>query len=90
MPLFHYRAKDRQGRSIAATIEAEDIRTAARKLREKGYFISELKEPGKGLQAEVSIPALERGPGLKDIAIFSRQLATMISAGLPIVQASHP
>jgi len=87
MPLFHYRAKDRQGRSIAATIEAEDIRSAARVLREKGYFISELKEPGKGLQAEVSIPALERGPSLKDIAIFSRQLATMLSAGLPIVQA---
>jgi len=87
MPLYHYRAKDRQGRSIAATIEAEDIRSAARILREKGYFISELKEPGKGLQAEVSIPGLERGPSLKDVAIFSRQLATMLSAGLPIVQA---
>ncbi len=87
MPLYHYRAKDRQGRSIAATIEAEDIRTAAKILREKGYFISELKEPGKGLQAELKIPGLDRGPGLKDVAIFSRQLATMLSAGLPIVQA---
>jgi len=87
MPLYHYRAKDRQGRSIAATIEADDIRTAAKILREKGYFISELKEPGKGLQAEITIPGLESGPGLKDIAIFSRQLATMLSAGLPIVQA---
>ena len=87
MPLYHYRAKDRQGRSIAATIEAEDLRSAARALREKGYFISELKEPGKGLQKEISIPMLERGPSLKDIAIFSRQLATMLSAGLPIVQA---
>ncbi|WP_456411084.1 type II secretion system F family protein [Oceanithermus sp.] len=87
MPLYHYRAKDRQGRSIAATIEAEDLRSAARALREKGYFISELKEPGTGLQKEISIPALERGPGLKDVAIFSRQLATMLSAGLPIVQA---
>jgi len=87
MPLYHYRAKDRQGRSIAATIEADDIRTAAKILREKGYFISELKEPGKGLQAEITIPGMERGPGLKDIAIFSRQLATMLSAGLPIVQA---
>lgn len=87
MPLYHYRAKDRQGRSIAATIEADDIRTAAKILREKGYFISELKEPGKGLQAEIKIPGFERGPGLKDVAIFSRQLATMLSAGLPIVQA---
>ena len=87
MPIYHYRARDRHGRTIAATIEASDLRTATRALREKGYFITEIKEPGKGLQAEVNLGFLERGPGLKEIAIFSRQLATMLSAGLPIVQA---
>jgi len=87
MPVFHYRARDRFGRTIASTIEASDIRTATRILREKGYFITEIKEPGRGLQTEIRIPFLERGPGLKDIAIFSRQLATMMAAGLPIVQA---
>jgi len=87
MPIYHYRARDRQGRAIASTIEATDIRTATRILREKGYFITEIKEPGKGLQTEIHLSFLERGPGLKDIAIFSRQLATMISAGLPIVQS---
>jgi len=87
MPIYHYRARDRQGRTIASTIEAPDLRAATRVLREKGYFITEIKEPGKGLQAEVNLSFLERGPGLKDLAIFSRQLATMMSAGLPIVQA---
>ncbi len=87
MPIYHYRARDRQGRTIAATIEAADLRAAARVLRDKGYYVTEIKEPGKGLQAEISLGFLERGPGLKDIAIFSRQLATMMAAGLPIVQA---
>ncbi len=87
MPIYHYRARDRQGRSIAATVEAPDLRTAARILREKGYFITEIKEPGKGLQREIELSFLERGPGLKDLAIFSRQLATMLAAGLPIVQS---
>ena len=87
MPVYQYKARDRQGKVLSATIEAENIREAARILREKGYFIAEIKEPGKGLQAEVKIPGLERGPSLKDVAIFSRQLATMLSAGLPIVQA---
>ncbi len=87
MPIYHYRARDRQGRTIAATIEAADVRAAARVLRDKGYYVTEIKEPGKGLQAEISLGFLERGPGLKDIAIFSRQLATMMAAGLPIVQA---
>jgi type IV pilus assembly protein PilC len=87
MPNYQYKARDKQGRMISAVIEADDVRTAARALREKGFYIAEIKEPGKGLQADIKIPGLDRGPGLKDLAIFSRQLATMLSAGLPIVQA---
>lgn len=87
MPTYQYKARDRQGRLVNAVIEAEDMRTAARSLREKGLFIAEIKEPGKGLQAEIKLPGLEPQPGLKDLAIFSRQLATMLNAGLPIVQA---
>ena len=87
MPVYQYKARDRQGRLVEATIEAEDLRTAARLLRDRGLFVAEIKEPGKGLQAEVRIPALERGPGLKDLAIFSRQLATMLGAGLTLLQA---
>ncbi|MFX7671016.1 hypothetical protein ABTJ57_20065, partial [Acinetobacter baumannii] len=49
--------------------------------------MAEIKEPGRGLQAEVRLPALERGPGLKDLAIFSRQLATMLGAGLTLLQS---
>lgn len=87
MPTYQYKARDRQGRLISAVIEADDIRTAARNLREKGLFIAEIKEPGKGLQAEIKLPGLDPQPGLKDLAIFSRQLATMLNAGLPIMQA---
>ncbi|RIH90962.1 Type II secretion system protein F [Calidithermus terrae] len=87
MPSFNYKARDREGRVIAAVIEAEDIRTAARSLRDKGFFVAEIKEQGRGLQADVKLPGLDRGPSLKDLAVFSRQLATMLSAGLPIVQS---
>lgn len=87
MPSFSYKARDREGRLIAAVIEAEDIRTAARSLRDKGFFVAEIKEQGRGLQAEIKLPGLERAPSLKDLAVFSRQLATMLSAGLPIVQS---
>ncbi|MCX7601163.1 MAG: type II secretion system F family protein, partial [Meiothermus sp.] len=81
MPTYQYKARDRQGRLVNAVIEADDIRTAARNLREKGLFIAEIKEPGKGLQAEIKLPGFEPQPGLKDLAIFSRQLATMLNAG---------
>ncbi len=87
MPVYHYRARDRHGRTVAAVIEATDVRSAVRILREKGFYVTEIKEPPRGLQLEINLSFLESGPSLKDIAIFSRQLATMLASGLPIVQA---
>ncbi len=87
MPSYQYKARDRSGRTISAVVEAESLAVAGKLLREKGFFITELKEPGRGLSADIKIPGLEAKPGLKDLAIFSRQLATMINAGLPIVQS---
>ncbi len=87
MPVYHYRARDRHGRTVAAVIEATDVRSAVRILREKGFYVTEIKEPPRGLQVEINLSFLESGPSLKDIAIFSRQLATMLASGLPIVQA---
>jgi hypothetical protein len=48
MPVYQYKARDRQGRLVEATIEAEDLRTAARLLRDRGLFVAEIKEPGRG------------------------------------------
>jgi type IV pilus assembly protein PilC len=45
-----------------------------------------IKEKGKGLDREITIPFLGQGVGTEDIVVFTRQLATMIDAGLPIVQ----
>jgi type IV pilus assembly protein PilC len=87
MATFQYKARDKQGRLITAVAEADDVRSLARNLREKGLFVAEIKEPGRGLQADIKIPGLDPQPSLKDLAVFSRQLATMLNAGLPIVQA---
>lgn len=87
MATFQYKARDKQGRLITAVAEADDVRSLARNLREKGLFVAEIKEPGRGLQADIKIPGLDPQPNLKDLAVFSRQLATMLNAGLPIVQA---
>jgi type IV pilus assembly protein PilC len=45
-----------------------------------------IKERGKGLDRELSIPGFGDGIREKDIVVFTRQLGTMIDAGLPIVQ----
>lgn len=90
MPVFEYKARDRSGKLIAATMEAGSERDVATALRQKGYFISEIKAPKGGLSADIKLPKwLDIGsvPGVRDITIFSRQFATVINAGLPVVQS---
>ncbi|HEX7039875.1 MAG TPA: type II secretion system F family protein [Trueperaceae bacterium] len=90
MPVYEYKARDRTGKLIAATMEAASERDVAASLRQKGYFISEIKAPKSGLNAEIRLPKwLDIGsvPNTRDITIFSRQFATVINAGLPVVQS---
>lgn len=73
MPEFRYKARDRKGALVEAVIEAEDIRKAVASLREKGYYVVEIRPPGQGLRREISFRNLgAKRPGLKDVAVFAR------------------
>lgn len=91
MPTYEYVAKDRVGKALTGTMEATSQRDVAAALRERGAVaITKIAEPKKGLNADVKLPAwLDLGskPNVRDVAIFSRQFATVINAGLPVVQS---
>jgi type IV pilus assembly protein PilC len=88
MPVFTYKVRDATGKMILSTMEAESSKTVRDKLREKNLLIVSITEPKTGLNQDIKIPGLGDGlPGLKPVAIFSRQMATMIDAGLPLVQS---
>ena len=90
MPVFEYKARDRNGKAFTSTMEAATQRDVAAALREKGYFVSEIRTPKTGLQSDIKLPKwLDIGsrPGLRDVTLFSRQFATVINAGLPVVQS---
>jgi len=90
MPVFEYKVRDRSGKVITGTTEAASQREVANALRQKGYFVTEIKVPKTGLNAEIKLPKwLDIGsiPNVRDITIFSRQFATVINAGLPVVQS---
>ena len=63
---------------------SESIVTA--NLRRQGIQATKIKEAGKGLNAELNIGFLKPKITTKDIVVFTRQFATMIDAGLPLVQ----
>jgi general secretion pathway protein F len=76
---------------VAATIDADSLRGARAKLRAEGIFPTEILEgktrgEASELLSRLQLPALRRVPDL-DLAMFSSQLATLISAGVPLVQA---
>lgn len=87
MPVYTYRARDRSGKVVTATMEAATEREVAAALRDKGMFVAEIKPPARGLNMEIQMPAFLDAPGLRDVTIFSRQFATVIAAGLPVVQS---
>lgn len=87
MPTFQYKVRSNNGQVITSTIEAESIDQVRNALRQRGFFIVDIKAPATGLNQDIKIPGLDRPAGLKEVAIFARQMATMIQAGVPLIQA---
>lgn len=88
MPVFEYRVRDRSGKVMKSQMEADTLAQVRDALRAKNLMIVEIKPPKTGLSADVKIPFLDdRPPNLKQVSVFSKQLATLINAGVPLVQS---
>ncbi|WP_338832822.1 Putative type II secretion system protein F [Moorella humiferrea] len=85
---FAYRGRDARGNAVSGTIEAESQELAIRELRRQGIFITYCR-PAVVTPARDWRRLLRRPVSRRDLALFSRQLATMLGAGLPIVTALH-
>lgn len=70
------------------SLEAPDLEAALARLREQRIrpIPSRVREKGRGLEKEISIPGFGDKVSTRDVSLATRQLATMIDAGLPIVQ----
>ncbi|MDR7400811.1 MAG: type II secretion system F family protein [Armatimonadota bacterium] len=87
MARYVYRAWDQAGRLATGVLDADSPRVAAALLQARGYLVTSLQEQDQTPKAAGQI----RGGriGRAQLVLFTRQLATMISAGLPIVTALH-
>jgi type IV pilus assembly protein PilC len=84
---YAYRVRDRQGKLLGGTLEADNEQAVVAKLRQLGYApVSIEAEKSAGLKAEIRLPGSGRVK-LKDLAVFSRQFATMINSGLSLLRA---
>lgn len=86
MAKFAWDGKIRGGQVQKGEMEAPNVAAVAAQLRRQGILPGKIKERGKGLDANISIPGFGARITTKDLVIFTRQFATMIDAGLPLVQ----
>ena len=83
---FEYKVRDRAGKLTTGKIDAENQTQVAAKLKQMGYApVSITQASSTGLNKEISFgkPKVK----LKDLAVFSRQFATMINSGLSLLRA---
>ncbi|AWB09683.1 type IV pilus assembly protein PilC [Thermodesulfobium acidiphilum] len=95
MPNFFYRVRDSKGKLVTGTTDAISLPVLKNDLRNKGFLIVEVKEikdeskdtklPIEEKRASFNIPIFNRVTH-KELAIFSRQFATLVAAGVPITR----
>lgn len=86
MAEFDYVALDSQNRNQSGSIEAANQSAAAMALRGKGLRLQLLKERKRGFSLNLNL-SLGSKVKNKDLVIFTRQFATMINAGVPMVKS---
>jgi type IV pilus assembly protein PilC len=84
MKRFFFRAKDRFGKEVKGEVEAQSEYLAAKLVRAKGLVVISIKS-ARGNPLTI-IRNLNGGVGLQVVATFTRQMATMVAAGLTITE----
>lgn len=87
MPLFTYQAYDRAGGAVTGKLEADHASTAAARLRKMGYTVVDLAEV-KQSQIKKAFE-MRRKVTLGELSFFSRQLSTMLAAGIPLTRCLY-
>src|SRR5512142_1972499 len=91
MPVFEYKALDPRGKTVEGLKEADSPKTLRAVLRRDGFFLTEVlgqKEAAAAARRDVSVKRWVGGRiTADDIAITTRQLAVLVGAGVPLVEA---
>ena len=103
MARFKFTALDSKGKEVHGEIDADNQSAAVARIREKQYFPTKVEElagggaapaakkggaPKGALQMEIKMPKfLQGGVKTKQLTTFTRQMSTLVNAGLPLMRA---
>jgi type IV pilus assembly protein PilC len=84
---FQYSVRDRSGKLVNGTLQAENQTIVMQRLKSMGYAPISVTQANAGMKKEITIPGFGPKVKLKDLAVMSRQFATMINSGLSLLRA---
>ncbi len=90
MPIFEYRGLTRDGKNTKGTVDTDNLRNARMKLKKDGIFVIDLKDKKKSSDASNKKKRGSTRGGkvsVQDLSLMTRQLATLIKANIPLVDA---
>ncbi len=91
MPAYRWQGIGPRGETLSGEMEAPTREAVISQLRSQRILPNpaKIRERGKGFDRNIALPAFGSPVKARDVVVFTRQLATMIDAGLPIVQSLH-
>jgi general secretion pathway protein F len=87
MPIFEYKGLNKQGKNLKGVMDSENIRVARAKLKKDGIFVTDIKNKKKSVSAADKKKISGNSVPVKDLAMMTRQLATMLKAAIPLVDS---
>jgi type IV pilus assembly protein PilC len=85
---FEFRAMDLAGTASAGEVVAESKATVTEQLRQRGLIVLDVSEKSNPLKIE-DVFKKWQGVDMRELAIFSRQFATLIASGMPMLRTLH-
>lgn len=87
MPIFEYKGLSRDGKNLKGVIDAENLRAARAKLKKDNIYVVDIRDKKKGDSKKKQGPRNTKTVGIKELSLMTRQLATLIKANIPLVDA---
>jgi type IV pilus assembly protein PilC len=85
---FDYKVRDRSGSLVEGQLDGDSMALVVRRLREMGYMpISVTPKSSVHLKTEINIPGISGRVKLREVAVITRQLSTMVDSGLSVVRS---
>lgn len=87
MPIFEYKGLKKDGKTTKGMVDAENLRAARAKLKKDGIFVTDIKDKKKQAAGKKKTTVSTRTVNVQDLSLMTRQLATLVKANIPLVDA---